>query len=65
MPEAELVAAVDQADVVVCHAGAGSLTMALAAGRCPVFVPRRVSVGEQIDDHQLELARWAHRQAWR
>ena len=59
VPEGELVAAVAKADVVVSHAGAGSLALALDAGRVPVFVPRRADAGEQIDDHQVELARWA------
>ncbi len=59
VPEAELVAAVARADVVISHAGAGSLALALAAGTCPVFVPRRAAHDEQIDDHQVELARWA------
>ncbi|MEM9566117.1 MAG: glycosyltransferase, partial [Actinomycetota bacterium] len=59
VPEDELVAAVAEADVVVSHAGAGSLALALAAGTCPVFVPRRAAAGEQIDDHQVELADWA------
>ncbi len=59
VPEDELVAAVAEADVVVSHAGAGSLALALAAGTCPVFVPRRAAAGEQIDDHQVELAEWA------
>ena len=62
VPEAELAAAVAEADVVVSHAGAGSLALALRAGRVPVFVPRRAGAGEQIDDHQLELAHWADRQ---
>ena len=59
IPEAELAAAVAEADVVVSHAGAGSLALALRAGKCPVFVPRRAANGEQVDDHQVELARWA------
>ncbi len=61
VPESELVAAIGEADVVVSHAGAGSLALALRAGRVPVFVPRRAANGEQIDDHQVELARWADR----
>ncbi|MGI9594966.1 MAG: glycosyltransferase [Acidimicrobiales bacterium] len=59
IPESELIAAIEQADVVISHAGAGSLSVALQAGRIPVFVPRRAPFGEQIDDHQVELARWA------
>ncbi len=59
VPESELIAAVEAADVVICHAGAGSLSLALRAGQIPVFVPRRAAFDEQIDDHQVELARWA------
>ncbi|MEM7272810.1 MAG: glycosyltransferase [Actinomycetota bacterium] len=59
VPEAELIQAVHAADVVISHAGAGSLAMALRAGKVPVFVPRRAAHDEQIDDHQDELARWA------
>ena len=59
VPEAELVAAAEAADVVISHAGSGSLALALRAGKVPVFVPRRAAFGEQIDDHQLELAHWA------
>ena len=59
VPESELVAAMEAADVVIGHAGAGTLSLALRAGRVPVFVPRRADFGEQIDDHQVELAHWA------
>lgn len=59
VPESELVAAINAADVVVTHAGAGSLALTLQAGKVPVFVPRRARFDEQLDDHQVELARWA------
>ena len=59
VPEAELISAINSADVIVSHAGAGSLAMALRLGRVPVFVPRRAEHDEQIDDHQVELAAWA------
>lgn len=59
IPESELIEAINDADVVVTHAGAGSLALTLQAGKVPVFVPRRASFDEQIDDHQVELARWA------
>lgn len=59
VPEAELVAAIAEADVVVTHAGTGSLTMCLQGGKVPVFVPRRAHHGEHLDDHQVQLARWA------
>ena len=59
VPADRLKAAMASADVVVAHAGAGSLATALRSGHVPVLVPRRLAEGEQIDDHQVELARWA------
>lgn len=47
--------AIEAADVVIAHAGVGTALMALAAGRCPVLVPRRAGCGEHVDDHQLML----------
>jgi UDP-N-acetylglucosamine--N-acetylmuramyl-(pentapeptide) pyrophosphoryl-undecaprenol N-acetylglucosamine transferase len=57
LPSRELDEAIASADVVVAHAGTGSALAALDAGRIPVLVPRRQAHGEQIDDHQVELAR--------
>lgn len=44
------------ADVVVTHAGMGAALDALEAGKLPIVVPRTKARGEQIDDHQSELA---------
>jgi UDP-N-acetylglucosamine transferase subunit ALG13 len=41
----------------VTHAGVGSVIVALSAGKRPVVVPRRRSLGEAVDDHQLQLGR--------
>jgi UDP-N-acetylglucosamine transferase subunit ALG13 len=48
---------VRSAAVVVCHGGAGIISSALAAGRRPIVVPRRASLGEHVDDHQYQLTR--------
>lgn len=56
LPVADLHAALLGADIVICHAGAGSVTAALVSGRAPVVVPRRLAYGEAGDDHQAELA---------
>ncbi|HTQ98631.1 MAG TPA: glycosyltransferase [Candidatus Acidoferrum sp.] len=45
------------ADVTILHAGAGSVIHAVRAGKVPVVVPRRVALGEHVDDHQREFAR--------
>jgi UDP-N-acetylglucosamine transferase subunit ALG13 len=58
LPADELGHALATADLVVAHAGTGSALAALAAGRCPVLVPRQKRYGEAGDDHQRELARY-------
>jgi UDP-N-acetylglucosamine transferase subunit ALG13 len=45
------------ARVVVCHAGIGSVAVALAHGRRPIVVPRLHRHGEAVDDHQAFFAR--------
>lgn len=56
LPAAELAAALSKADVVISHAGTGSALAALNAGRFPILAIRDSARGEQIDDHQLQLA---------
>lgn len=57
VPSAELRQAMREADVVVSHAGVGSALAAMQVGRRALFVPRRRSHGEHVDDHQVEVAR--------
>jgi UDP-N-acetylglucosamine transferase subunit ALG13 len=44
------------ARAVVCHAGVGSVSEALRAGKRPFVVARRRHLGENVDDHQLAFA---------
>ncbi|MBD0863958.1 glycosyltransferase [Gordonia sp. zg691] len=44
------------ADVVITHAGVGSIMRILELGKYPVVVPRRRSRGEHVDDHQTQIA---------
>ncbi len=44
------------AQLVIIHAGAGSLMHALAARKVPVVMPRQARHGEHVNDHQVELA---------
>jgi len=48
---------VAQSDLVITHAGAGSVITAVRAGKVPVVVPRLAGEGEHVDDHQTEFAR--------
>ena len=42
-------------DLVITHAGAGSIITALTSGKIPVVMPRRKEYGELVDDHQIEF----------
>jgi UDP-N-acetylglucosamine transferase subunit ALG13 len=57
LPYEELVKRIEQARVVVSHAGVGSLLLCARAGKVPIVVPRHHKFKEHVDDHQVELAR--------
>jgi len=46
-----------QAELIISHAGAGSIIHAIRAGKIPVVIPRLVEYAEIVDDHQVEFAR--------
>ncbi len=56
LPEPEFLRAISEANLVIAHAGAGTLIRVLQAGRVPVVMPRRRRYGEVVDDHQVDLA---------
>ena len=47
---------VRDADLVILHAGAGSVIHAVSAGKVPVIMARRAVNGEHVNDHQVEFA---------
>lgn len=50
-----------QADVLVAHAGMGSILTAMELGKPVIIMPRRADLGEHRNDHQLATAeRMAH-----
>lgn len=57
LPRPEFEAELRRADVVVCHAGVGTLWSAIEAGHRPVVVPRLARLKEHVNDHQLEICR--------
>jgi UDP-N-acetylglucosamine--N-acetylmuramyl-(pentapeptide) pyrophosphoryl-undecaprenol N-acetylglucosamine transferase len=57
LPYADVVKLIEQADVVVSHAGVGSIICAIRAGHTPIVFPRFKRYSETVDDHQAELAR--------
>lgn len=46
------------AELVVAHAGMGSVITAGEYGKPIVLLPRRAAAGEHTNDHQLDTARW-------
>lgn len=51
----QMTTAMEGADVVITHGGAGSILTALGAGKVPVVLPRRAEYGEHVDDHQVRM----------
>jgi UDP-N-acetylglucosamine transferase subunit ALG13 len=47
---------IQESDVLVCHAGVGSVLQALDNGVVPVLAVRSASLGEHVDDHQGSFA---------
>jgi UDP-N-acetylglucosamine--N-acetylmuramyl-(pentapeptide) pyrophosphoryl-undecaprenol N-acetylglucosamine transferase len=56
MPWDEFVDCVRRADVVVTHAGVGTILDVLELGSHPVVGPRAALRGEHVDDHQQQIA---------
>jgi UDP-N-acetylglucosamine transferase subunit ALG13 len=55
---AEFNAAVARADVIVAHAGMGSVLTAMELGKPLVLMPRRGDLQETRNDHQVATAKW-------
>lgn len=58
MPRPEFIATIARADLVVGHAGMGTVITAGEHGRAIVIMPRRASLGEHTNDHQVDTAGW-------
>ena len=56
LPFGTVVELMQEADLVISHAGVGSIMCALQAGHVPIVFPRLKRHAETVDDHQLELA---------
>lgn len=47
-----------EADLIVSHAGMGSILTALKYKKPILIMPRKASLGEHRNDHQLATAKW-------
>jgi len=58
MPLAAYREAVTSSEIVVAHAGMGSIMTAAECNKAIVVMPRRKDLGEHNTDHQLDTAQW-------
>ena len=58
LERADYARAVAGAELVVAHAGMGSVITAGEHGKPIVLLPRRAAAGEHTNDHQVDTARW-------
>lgn len=58
VPPAKADALIRQAELIVAHAGMGSILTALRFQRPILIMPRKVGLGEHRNDHQIATARW-------
>lgn len=56
MPFKQVVEAMTAADLVICHAGVGTIITALQSGHAPGVMARESRYGEHVDDHQHDIA---------
>jgi UDP-N-acetylglucosamine transferase subunit ALG13 len=54
---AEMRSALKSAEIIIAHAGVGTLLQCLRLNKIPILFPRSASLGEHVDDHQIEFAR--------
>lgn len=55
---AEFKEAVSAADIIVAHAGMGSVLTAMELGKSLVLMPRQGALQETRNDHQIATAKW-------
>ena len=56
LPHDQMVTLMQEAAVVVCHGGPGTIMDARQAGHVPLCVPRDPRLGEHVDGHQQRFA---------
>jgi len=58
----DLLKAINDADLIIGHGGAGTIIDVLSKNKKLIVVPRLKKYGEVVDDHQLELAHFFEKQ---
>lgn len=58
LPFSQVKQYIQDAKLVITHGGVGSVNLCLSLGKKPVVCPRKGSLEEAIDDHQILYARY-------
>ncbi|MEM5792880.1 MAG: PssE/Cps14G family polysaccharide biosynthesis glycosyltransferase [Candidatus Aenigmatarchaeota archaeon] len=61
-PYNEIEKIVEESRIIISHAGAGSIMLALEKNKPLIVVPRMKKYGEHINDHQIEITRELEKQ---
>ena len=64
IPQVEINNFIIDSTVVITHAGVGSVMAALQLGKAVIACPRYFSLGEHVDDHQIEWCNEIERLGW-
>jgi len=48
---------VKNSDIIIAHAGVGTILLCLSHNKIPILFPRDSKLGEHVDEHQLEFCR--------
>ena len=46
---------IDEADIIITHAGTGVIVNSIKKGKKVIAIPRLSEYGEHVDDHQIQL----------
>ncbi len=57
VPFTEMEKLVNEAHIVIAHAGPSSFIAPIKIGKIPIVVPRMKKYGEHVNDHQVKFAR--------
>ena len=64
IPKDSLEKLVEKADLVISHAGVGSIEMALNKNKKIIVVPRNKKYGEHVNNHQIDTEQEFNKKGW-
>lgn len=64
IPKEELEILVKKADLVITHAGVGSIEMSLEQGKKVIAVPRLKKYREHVNNHQIDIEKEFNKRGW-